>query len=174
GSAVSLTISNNCSSTVWPAIVSNPNTPQLSVSGFTLEPNQSTTLQVNSFWSGRVWGRTNCTQDPFGKFTCATRDCNSSSIECFGKEGASPLTVAEFHMNHSRQGFDFFDITLWLVTVLVLLLEPQSIAVVESMLLANPANRVLTQKSSKTLVRVLVPLRTMMIGLAHLHALVLT
>ncbi|KAJ4845147.1 hypothetical protein Tsubulata_018410 [Turnera subulata] len=95
------------------------------VSGFTLDPNQSTTLQVNSFWSGRVWGRTNCTQDPSGKFTCATGDCNSSSIECFGKEGASPLTVAEFHMNHSRQGFDFFDVTLANGFNIPMLVQPQ-------------------------------------------------
>lgn len=68
------------------------------------------TVKIPKSWSGRIWARTLCGQDPEGKFSCATADCGSGKIECVG--GAKPpATLAEFTLN-GADGLDFYDVSL--------------------------------------------------------------
>ncbi|XP_038720068.1 thaumatin-like protein 1 [Tripterygium wilfordii] len=106
------TITNKCSYTVWPGILSNAGTAQLSSTGFAVQPGESTSLPVPTSWSGRLWGRTFCSQDSTtGKFTCLTADCGSSTIECAGGGAVPPATLAEFTLNGAN-GLDFYDVSL--------------------------------------------------------------
>ncbi|KAG2694194.1 hypothetical protein I3760_08G130000 [Carya illinoinensis] len=109
--SAAFTILNKCSYTVWPGILSGAGTPPLSTTGFALQPDESSTLDVPTSWSGRFWGRTRCAQDPTGKFSCVTGDCGSSTIECAGGGAAPPATLAEFTLNGAG-GLDFYDVSL--------------------------------------------------------------
>ncbi|XP_065855171.1 thaumatin-like protein 1 [Euphorbia lathyris] len=106
------TISNKCTYTVWPGILSNAGTSQLPTTGFALQPGESNSFPVPPSWSGRLWGRTLCTQDPTtSKFSCITGDCGSSTIQCSGDGAAPPATLAEFTLNGAN-GLDFYDVSL--------------------------------------------------------------
>lgn len=128
GGAFSATFNfvNQCSNTVWPGILSNAGTPQLSTTGFALDPGGSVPIPVPSAWSGRMWGRTFCSQDPTsGKFTCATGDCGSGNMECSGGGAAPPATLAEFTLN-GADGLDFYDVSLVDGYNLPMLVVPQN------------------------------------------------
>lgn len=105
------TIVNKCDRTVWPGILSNSDSAQLSTTGFTLQKGESKTITVPSSWGGRFWGRTHCTQDSTGKFSCVTGDCGSGKLECAGGGAAPPATLAEFKLN-GYGGLDFYDVSL--------------------------------------------------------------
>ncbi|KAF3630596.1 Glucan endo-1,3-beta-glucosidase [Capsicum annuum] len=76
-------------------------------------------------WSGRLWGRTFCSQDSStGKFACATGDCSSGTLECSGTGAAPPVTVAEFTLNGAG-GLDFYDVSLVHGYNLPILVSPQ-------------------------------------------------
>ncbi|XP_015889659.3 pathogenesis-related thaumatin-like protein 3.5 isoform X2 [Ziziphus jujuba] len=105
------TITNKCSYTVWPGILSSAGTAQLSTTGFSLQPDESSTISVPASWSGRLWGRTLCSQDSTGKFSCITGDCGSSTVECAGRGAEPPATLAEFTLNGAG-GLDFYDVSL--------------------------------------------------------------
>lgn len=110
--SATFTFVNQCSYTVWPGILSNAGTPELSTTGFALEPGGSVPIPVPSAWSGRMWGRTFCSQDPTsGKFTCVTGDCGSGNIDCSGGGAKPPATLAEFTLN-GADGLDFYDVSL--------------------------------------------------------------
>lgn len=110
--SATFTIVNQCSYTVWPGILSGAGTPPLSSTGFALQTGESTAIPVPTAWSGRLWGRTFCTTDSTtGKFTCATGDCGSSTIQCSGSGAAPPATLAEFTLNGAG-GLDFYDVSL--------------------------------------------------------------
>ncbi|GMP27137.1 hypothetical protein CsSME_00003263 [Camellia sinensis var. sinensis] len=110
--SATFTIVNQCSYTVWPGILSGAGTPPLSSTGFALLTGESTAIPVPTAWSGRLWGRTFCTTDSTtGKFTCATGDCGSSTIQCSGSGAAPPATLAEFTLNGAG-GLDFYDVSL--------------------------------------------------------------
>ena len=110
--SATFTIINKCSYTVWPGILSNAGTAQLSTTGFTLQPGESNTLDIPASWSGRLWGRTYCTQDSTtGKFSCVTGDCGSSTLECSGGGAAPPATLAEFTLS-GYNGLDYYDVSL--------------------------------------------------------------
>lgn len=64
----------------------------------------SRTLNAPASWSGRIWGRTGCSNDTTGKFTCQTADC-ANKLEC---GGAPPSTLVEFVLPAT----DFYDICL--------------------------------------------------------------
>lgn len=108
--SATFTIINNCDYTVWPGILSNAGTAPLGTTGFVLEKGESKSLDVPATWSGRFWGRTLCTTDSTGKFTCRTGDCGSGTIECTGG-AAPPATLAEFTLDGSG-GKDFYDVSL--------------------------------------------------------------
>lgn len=118
------TIVNKCSYTVWPGILSNAGTAQLSTTGFALQPGQSNAVSVPTAWSGRLWGRTLCSQDSTGKFTCLTGDCGSSNVQCAGSGAAPPATLAEFTLNGAG-GLDFYDVSLVDGYNLPMTVEPQ-------------------------------------------------
>ncbi|PPR80504.1 hypothetical protein GOBAR_AA40210 [Gossypium barbadense] len=104
------TIVNNCNYTVWPAVVSYPQSTQISPSGFILQPGESTSISVPPSWSGRISGRTHCGTDSSGNFSCLTGDCGTSRPECSGNSSIQ-ATLAEFYFN-SSVGSDFYDVSL--------------------------------------------------------------
>ncbi|KAJ0097296.1 hypothetical protein Patl1_29091 [Pistacia atlantica] len=123
--SATFTITNKCSYTVWPGILSGAGTPQLSTTGFSLESGQSTSISVPTSWSGRLWGRTFCTQDSTtNKFTCLTGDCGSGTPECSGSGAVPPATLAEFTLNGAG-GLDFYDVSLVDGYNLPILVTPQ-------------------------------------------------
>ncbi|KAJ6935124.1 LOW QUALITY PROTEIN: hypothetical protein NC652_010201 [Populus alba x Populus x berolinensis] len=109
--STTFTITNKCNYTVWPGIFSNPGSAALSTTGFSLEKNESKTLTAPDSWRGRFWGRTYCTEDSSGNFSCISGDCGSGKLECSGNGGAPPVTLAEFGIG-SFGGVDFFDVSL--------------------------------------------------------------
>lgn len=109
--STTFTILNKCRYPVWPGLLSGAGTPPLSTTGFVLQPGESSSLLIPPSWSGRIWGRTFCTQDATGKFSCLSGDCGSSTIECSGSGAVPPATLAEFTLNGAG-GLDFFDVSL--------------------------------------------------------------
>ncbi|KAL8472447.1 hypothetical protein ACS0TY_028973 [Phlomoides rotata] len=106
------TFVNQCGYTVWPGILSGAGTAQLSTTGFPLNSGASFPVSVPASWSGRMWGRSLCSQDSTtGKFTCLTGDCGSGTVECAGGGAAPPATLAEFTLNGAG-GLDFYDVSL--------------------------------------------------------------
>ncbi|KAH1211661.1 Thaumatin-like protein 1a [Glycine max] len=45
--------------------------------------------------SGRFWGRTHCSKDPSGKFTCGGADCGSGEIPCNDAGAIPPASLME-------------------------------------------------------------------------------
>ncbi|XP_004146195.1 thaumatin-like protein 1b [Cucumis sativus] len=111
GNSATFTILNQCAYTVWPGLSSGADSPQLSTTGFVLEVGKSNAITIPSGWSGRIWARTYCSQDSTGRFTCATADCGSRTIDCKGKGATPPATFAEITLN-GLDGLDFYDISL--------------------------------------------------------------
>lgn len=109
--SATFTIVNKCSYPVWPGILSGAGTAQLPTTGFALQPGESDAVAVPTAWSGRIWGRTLCSTDSSGKFSCATGDCGSSTVECAGSGAIPPATLAEFTLN-GAEGLDFYDVSL--------------------------------------------------------------
>uniref|UniRef100_A0A1J3JMB5 Thaumatin-like protein 1 n=1 Tax=Noccaea caerulescens TaxID=107243 RepID=A0A1J3JMB5_NOCCA len=111
-SSTTFTVVNQCSYTVWPGLLSGAGTAPLPTTGFSLNPTETRVIPIPAAWSGRIWGRTLCTQDATtGKFTCVTGDCGSSTVECSGSGAAPPATLAEFTLNGAG-GLDFYDVSL--------------------------------------------------------------
>ncbi|OEL23496.1 Zeamatin [Dichanthelium oligosanthes] len=99
GSAITFSISNQCSYTVWPAA-----TP---VGGGTrLDPGASWTLNMPAGTSGRVWPRTGCLFDSAGNGSCQTGDC-AGALQCT-VSGKTPATLAEYTLGNP----DYLDISL--------------------------------------------------------------
>ncbi|KAL0438408.1 UNVERIFIED_CONTAM: Thaumatin-like protein 1 [Sesamum latifolium] len=83
----------------------------LSTTGFALQTGESKVINAPSSWGGRFWGRTHCTEDSTGKFSCVTGDCGSGKLECAGGGAAPPATLAEFTLDGDA-GKDFYDVSL--------------------------------------------------------------
>ncbi|KAJ9541028.1 hypothetical protein OSB04_027534 [Centaurea solstitialis] len=109
--SATFTLTNQCTYPVWAGLLSGAGTPPLPTTGFPLQPSQSNSVAVPAGWSGRTWGRTQCTTDPTGKFSCLTGDCGSGTVECNGGGAAPPATLAEFTLNGAN-GLDFYDVSL--------------------------------------------------------------
>ncbi|CAL5197481.1 unnamed protein product [Lathyrus oleraceus] len=109
--SATFTIVNKCSYPVWPGILSGAGTAQLVTTGFALQSGETNVIAVPTAWSGRIWGRTLCSTDSAGKFSCATGDCGSSKVECTGSGAVPPATLAEFTLNGAG-GMDFYDVSL--------------------------------------------------------------
>ncbi|XP_027362689.1 thaumatin-like protein 1b [Abrus precatorius] len=110
--SVTFKVENKCSHPVWPGILSGIGTLPVSTTGFTLQRGESKIIPVPPGWSGLLWGRTFCSHDFTGKFSCITGDCGSSTIECSGGKAAPPVTLVEFTLNGTGDGLDFFDVSL--------------------------------------------------------------
>ncbi|WVZ11956.1 hypothetical protein V8G54_016486 [Vigna mungo] len=105
------TITNNCPYTVWPAVLSHTGSSPLPTTSLVLLPGASNTLSVPPAWSGRLWGRTFCSIDITGKFSCVTGDCGTSTVECAGANPIPPVTQVEFDFNGTSQ-INLYDISL--------------------------------------------------------------
>ncbi|KAM7510151.1 hypothetical protein LguiB_009026 [Lonicera macranthoides] len=123
-SSANITLVNKCNYTVWPATASTTGSARLPTTGFVLQKNESRTIIAPSSWVGRFWGRTHCTVDSTGNFSCLTGDCGSGKIECAGSFGAPPATLAEFGLN-SANDLDFYDVSLVDGFNLPMLIVPQ-------------------------------------------------
>jgi hypothetical protein len=96
---------------VWPGILSSSGSAPLETTGFALAPGESRSMHAPHKWSGRMWGRTHCTTDSAGRFSCATGNCGSGHLECAGHGAAPPATLAEFTLD-GHEGLDFYDVSL--------------------------------------------------------------
>ena len=123
-SSATFTIVNKCEYTVWPGILSNAGIAPLSTTGFALQKGESNTIDAPSSWGGRFWGRSLCSEDSTGKFSCVTGDCGSGKVECAGNNAAPPATLAEFTLNGAG-GMDFYDVSLVDGYNLPMLVTPQ-------------------------------------------------
>ena len=104
--STTFTMVNKCEYRVWPGILSNVGIASLSSTGFLLQIGESKTISVPTSWGGRFWGRTQCSQDSAGKFSCVT-----GKLECSSRGATPPATLAEFTLDGSG-GLDFFDVSL--------------------------------------------------------------
>ncbi|KAI3665368.1 hypothetical protein L6452_43992 [Arctium lappa] len=107
-SGTTFTFTNKCSYTVWPGILGKP---ALDTTGFELANGNSRSFQAPPGWSGRFWGRTGCTVDGSGRWSCATADCGTGEIECHDAGATPPATLAEFTLG-SGSTQDFYDVSL--------------------------------------------------------------
>ncbi|XP_028202042.1 thaumatin-like protein 1, partial [Glycine soja] len=76
-----------------------------------LQTGASTTIAAPASWGGHFWGRTLCSEDSTGKFSCVTGDCGSDKLKCSGNGAAPPATLAEFTLDGAG-GLNFFDVSL--------------------------------------------------------------
>lgn len=109
--SATITITNNCPYTIWPGDLTAAQQPQLSNTGFELASKATTSLDVPTPWNGRFWGRTGCSTDGSGKFTCATADCGSGQVACNGNGAVPPASLVEFNIA-ANGGQDFYDVSL--------------------------------------------------------------
>lgn len=108
-----LTITNQCSEVIYPAIATQAGTGPR-VQGFSLDQGETRELTVGADWQGRVWGRTNCSFNSLGSgpsnaggnngggSACATGDCNGV-IDCVVT--VCSVCFPAFH-NKRAEGFD--------------------------------------------------------------------
>lgn len=99
-SQITLTITNNCSDTIWPAL-NTQGGAELSLNGFELASKASRNLTAASKWDGRIWGRTNCTFDNSGSGSCMTGDCGK--LDCTGIV-SPPVRMHDFGTSLLNQG----------------------------------------------------------------------
>ncbi|KAJ4761360.1 hypothetical protein LUZ62_026409 [Rhynchospora pubera] len=104
------TISNYCSETIWPGTLAGAGTPELSSTGFMLQPGQTARLQATPGWSGRIWARTGCQFDLDGAGICQTGDCGGR-LECQGAGALPPATLFEVTLGKGTDE-DFYDVSL--------------------------------------------------------------
>ncbi|KAK3143278.1 hypothetical protein QOZ80_4AG0298400 [Eleusine coracana subsp. coracana] len=102
-SARVFTIINHCKTTIWPA--ASPG-DSFGGGGFALRPGQSMVFTAPVGWSGRIWGRTECSFDASGNGSCATGACGTT-LKC-GASGATPASLAEFTLAAT----DYYDVSL--------------------------------------------------------------
>ncbi|KAJ6737909.1 hypothetical protein OIU74_002964 [Salix koriyanagi] len=63
---------------------------------FSLGKNEWKDITTPDVWAGRLWGRSQCTEDSTGGFSCITGDCGSGQLECStAPNGSIPVTMAE-------------------------------------------------------------------------------
>ncbi|XP_040366871.1 pathogenesis-related thaumatin-like protein 3.5 [Rosa chinensis] len=108
--STTFTMVNKCEYAVWPGILSYPGAPPFPTAGFALQNGETMTLIAPASWRGRLWGRTLCTDDSTGNFSCVTGDCGSGKQECSGSS-APPATLAEFTLGGAGSP-DVFDVSL--------------------------------------------------------------
>lgn len=129
---IPLVVSNQCSESIWPAIETQGGTGA-GTGGFLLEPGTSRNLTVGGDWTGRVWGRTNCSFNANGTgpssgsgAACTTGDCNGL-LSCAGPvrlslttqdypnalQGDGPATLAEWDLAGGDGNLQtFYDLSL--------------------------------------------------------------
>ncbi|MGH7437721.1 MAG: thaumatin family protein [Polyangiaceae bacterium] len=88
------TVVNRCTQTVWAAAL-----PATTFPGGLVEmaPGYAFQVGVDNGWSGRIWGKTNCTTSG------TTTTCASSGF---------PASLAELTLTKTATGLDFYDVSL--------------------------------------------------------------
>jgi len=117
----SFTIENKCQYTIWPATYGYRRS--LETTGFVLEKGETRTIKAPSSWIGRFWGRTLCSTNSTGGFSCATGDCTSGKIKCLGIP-IDPTTVVEFNL--ASYGVDYYVVNVFNGYNLPLLVTPEN------------------------------------------------
>lgn len=95
---------------MWAGTLNNADKPQLAQTGFRLDPGASNTVVAPAGWGGRMWGRTLCSTDSTGKFSCVTGDCGVV-VPCNGAGAIPPATLVEFTLGTGGTQ-DFYDTSL--------------------------------------------------------------
>ncbi|KAL2932427.1 hypothetical protein RDABS01_023818 [Bienertia sinuspersici] len=101
-------LQNRCNTTLWPGIQAGAGHPQIMNGGLQLQAGKSIDIEAPTGWSGRFWGRRNCSFDTQGRGSCLTGDC-AGLLQCAGTGGVPPATLAEFTLDSPM---DFYDISL--------------------------------------------------------------
>ncbi|KAF6167717.1 hypothetical protein GIB67_017212 [Kingdonia uniflora] len=109
--SASFTLINRCPYTVWPGILSGGGSRPTPSTGYVLGSGASTVLSIHAPWSGRFWGRTQCTNNGGRLVVCTTGDCASGQVGCNGAGAIPPATLAEFTLG-GYGGKDYYDISL--------------------------------------------------------------
>jgi len=108
----SVTVTNKCPFTIWPAIFTGPGGPVPDyTTGWEASASTSVTFSVPDNWqAGRIWGRRDCdfSVDP-GPNSCVDGGCNGGLVCTYG--GVPPTTLAEFTLSGSNN-LDYYDISL--------------------------------------------------------------
>ncbi|KAF3555539.1 hypothetical protein F2Q69_00017953 [Brassica cretica] len=104
----SFTVENKCDYTVWPATFNYQGS--VDTTGFILEKGETRTINTTSSWIGNLWGRTLCSTNSTGYFSCITGDCGSGDMEC-SNAGEPPATLAEFNLANDG-GNDYYDVSV--------------------------------------------------------------
>ncbi|KAJ3144578.1 hypothetical protein HDU89_008139 [Geranomyces variabilis] len=109
-----ITMINQCTTKVWPAIQGKFGDPVPADGGFGMSPGQTVHLQVPVAWeSGRIWPRTGCKINN-GKVFCETGTCgikeNGYGVKCKGNGGVPPYTIVEFTL-HGYKNLDYYDLS---------------------------------------------------------------
>ncbi|XP_062191340.1 pathogenesis-related thaumatin-like protein 3.5 [Phragmites australis] len=105
------TISTYCSQPIWPGTLAGAGTPQLSTTGFRLEPGQTVQVPAPTGWSGRIWARTGCVFDADGKGTCQTGECGWR-MEWAGTGATPPAMLFEVTLGKGAANLDYYDVSL--------------------------------------------------------------
>ncbi|CAL5065870.1 unnamed protein product [Urochloa decumbens] len=107
--AATFTFRNNCRETIYPGVQTNPGRPAFQTTGFALQPGATARYHAPANWAGRIWPRHRCSPGGGGALTCASGDCGGR-LECGGRGGAPPATLAEFTLA-GHAGNDFYDVS---------------------------------------------------------------
>lgn len=111
---------------MWPGIQTTSADHPFNISGFVLKKGERREIDPPSTWKGRIWGRSRCSTNRTGSFSCQTGDCNSGEIECLGKAGTPSLTLANFYFNNSHGQKDSYEVSVAQGYNLPLLISPQN------------------------------------------------
>ncbi|GAA5850215.1 hypothetical protein JCM8547_001045 [Rhodosporidiobolus lusitaniae] len=105
----SLTINNECSYELWPAVLNTFEDGGYTGSrGWHAAPSSSKTVTLPEKWNGRVWARRGCDFDDSGAGSCLAGDCGGG-LQC---EDATMGWANLFEINEdSYAGNDFWDIS---------------------------------------------------------------
>ncbi|KAG8959785.1 hypothetical protein FRC03_007493 [Tulasnella sp. 419] len=112
-----ITVTNQCSYTVWPAVFTDLNVgtavPDVET-GWEARPGTTRFFAAPDNWTaGRIWGRRDCdfSTNP-GPTSCSTGGCNGGLLcDIRTGTGVPPVTLAEFTLSASG-GLDFYDVSL--------------------------------------------------------------
>ncbi|GLJ40596.1 hypothetical protein SUGI_0838030 [Cryptomeria japonica] len=123
GEATRFTLVNECKHIIWPGIQPGAGHLLLERGGTCLEPQTAKSFEAPVGWSGRIWGRSNCSFDEAGNNGgCTTGDCGGSFF-CNGMGGVPPATLIEITLSSSSSCndsasastaacSDFYDVSL--------------------------------------------------------------
>ncbi|XP_022144750.1 thaumatin-like protein 1b [Momordica charantia] len=87
---------NQCPYSIW--LAANPSIGDADPES---PPDTLEVFTMPDTWTGSIWARTKCSNDPSFKFSCETGDCGSGNIICDSSPPALPVTLLNFAINQS-------------------------------------------------------------------------